>query len=192
MAHCDDVHRSEPGEPVSAVNEGGEVVSAELESLERWARARGYAGIVEMLPEWSVLAVDSAIAVGRGTGSDFRRWMFDPLTALLWANAVECGVTTHTRSTIAQLMLDSIDRLESAYALEIEADRLRADGDPLGEWIAAWLRGECPACDGYGQLAVKGELRFEDCHDCHGHGVLLGAHADAMAAALHPPSSVSR
>jgi hypothetical protein len=33
-------------------------------------------------------------------------------------------------------------------ALAVHADRLQADGNPLGELLAAWLRGECQVCEG--------------------------------------------
>lgn len=36
-------------------------------------------------------------------------------------------------------------------ALAVHADRLQADGDPLGELLAAWLMGRCQTCDGVGE-----------------------------------------
>ena len=87
-------------------------------------------------------------------------------------------------------------------ALTVASDRLLADGAPIGEWIAAWLRGECWYCDGGGEFHLvdglwitRRELGPEDvvdgtgdCDKRSGHGVLLGAHVDAMASALEPGS----
>lgn len=71
-------------------------------------------------------------------------------------------------------------------ALTVEADRLLAVGQPLGAWIAAWLRGECPACEGGGWVMVPWSangLVKRECADCHGHGVLLGAYARDLESA---------
>jgi hypothetical protein len=83
-------------------------------------------------------------------------------------------------------------------ALAVHADRLQADGDPLGELLAAWLRGPCRACEGKGdgrRPAKPGDpgwphIRWWEeldgcCSRCRGHGTVLGAlweELDALAA----------
>ena len=219
-------------------------MTAELEALERWARGcgliRGYPD-QDHAAEWRV-AIMSPLDVDIQHIATSSRWNTDPLTALLWANAVESGVDGLALSVCEAAPREYVERKSStcqsdrvkllalvvgegwriegdhgAYlsiaidrtgngdqrareALAVAADLLLGQGEPLGEWIAAWLRGECPACDGqcsicdhtsghmdgYGcsDCMNTGHLCANPCETCHGHGVLLGAHVDAMIAGL--------
>ena len=170
-------------------------MTAELEALERWARGLGYMHKVLApvpMPVWSVHLGD-VVTVMHGTGRSARQWDIGPLAGLLWANAVESGVDGLARLVCEAAPREPFDvvreltRGVAREALTVAADRLLADGDPLGEWIAAWLRGECPACKGGGWVMVPWSangLVKRECVACHGHGVLLGAHVDAMIAGL--------
>ena len=207
-------------------------MTAELEALERWARALG---ILRMDSRWADPGAAWMVSTktlgdrpwphggatvwyfGDSDQREAKAWDIDPLTALLWANAVESGV-----DGLALLVCEAAPKPggfdeyvedhgwlgqeprkewyppepgdpAAREALAIEADRLQSQSAPpargvrpdlesrarstehLGVWLSAWLRGECPACQGH---ARKGMC------DCDGHGVLLGAHVDAMIEAL--------
>jgi len=145
-----------------------------------------------------------------------RKWILDALTALLWAACVESSYShpiESERDALPRLVCELAPRDRAHFSvvaelarpvrrdqLAVEADLLMTTGEPLGEWIAAWLRGECPRCDGHPSICDHASGRFEGygcsdcmntghtvadpCPDCHGHGVMLGAHVDAMVEML--------
>ena len=189
-------------------------MTAEPEAFERWARARGWTGERGWLagPRWVIyINREAGIVVVRSRVSG-REWTLDSLIALLWANAVESRV-----DGLALLVCESAPRVlaendlarhrvepgrpRAREALTVAADLLLAGGQPIGEWIAAWLRGECPTCKGAGAIGrwtaeaewepmPHGGPLYHDawecdvCPGCNRHGVLLGAHVDAMIAGL--------
>ena len=200
-------------------------MTAELEALERWARGRGILLMgrwVNANAAWMVTTKalgdqpwphggDTVWYFGDSDQREAKAWDIDPLTALLWANAVEATIS----DALALLVCEAaprrwsgvqaitgnteVDRMTAAAiakgimvpgddkareALTVAADRLLAEGVPLGEWIAAWLRGECtvPGCQESAELI--GAAGWASCPSCHGHGVMLAAHVDAMIAGL--------
>ena len=182
-------------------------MTAEPEAFERWARARGviFCGGSPVGPrEWIVNPYGGMFTISHSSRA-VGTWGLDPLTALLWANAVEsrvdglallvCEAAPVPGGVHGELCKEPREEWyppepgdpSAREALTVEADRLLADGQPLGEWAAAWLRGECPACEGGGWVMVPWSangLVKRECVACHGHGVLLGAHVDAMIAGL--------
>ena len=166
-------------------------MTAELQALERWARARGviFCGGSPVGPrEWIVNPYGGMLTISHSSRA-VGTWNLEPLTALLWATAVESGVdglallVCEAAPSEPFCVVRELTRGVAREALTVAADRLLADGDPLGEWIAAWLRGECRYCGGRGEYGITG-LCMDSCERCHGHGVMLGAHVDAMIAGL--------
>lgn len=74
---------------------------------------------------------------------------------------------------------------KAGETLDVLGDRLQAEGDERGDVLAAWLRRECSTCKGSGTcemeaLTTGGPPWRWECPPCHGHGTILGAHADLV------------
>lgn len=77
----------------------------------------------------------------------------------------------------------------SRERLAVKADELSNAGDPLGELLAAFLGGECRACEGDGYRPTRtvrtpsggtAKIDVATCPDCNGRGTMLGALAPAL------------
>ena len=189
-----------------------------LDAIERWARAAGiyWAGLEDAIPGKTTLSYaaggfairvwEATDVLGECVSKPANTWHLDRYGALLWSTCKVQG-----RDDLALLLCDAaamwgglarvIRPPNAREDLAVEGDRLLAQGDPLGEWIAAWLRGECRACggvssvcdhtdggqiEGYGcsDCMNTGHVCLSPCGACNGHGIVLGAYVDALTAAL--------
>lgn len=99
--------------------------------------------------------------------------------------AIDGKPTGHEPKSLALLFCDALDDPDARARLLVEAERLTGENNPLGVWLAAWLRSQCQTCGGSGLVdpdphePTKYPYRFA-CKHCG----LQHPHANTMATML--------
>jgi hypothetical protein len=126
-----------------------------------------------------------------------QRWLY-PVDWVLACVAAHCCIIDDSMGAEevarreAEFNARCADQTSIRAAASVLADRMQADGDPWGTWLAAWLAGDCQRCEGSGQEhdekrhgwrpgpRQRESQRQRRCSTCHGDGVVLGAVAEEV------------